>query len=649
MRSQAYGIMSNSPYGLENGKFDLSDAGDLSLQLRENYNEKLTNLQKDDGLNYNINDNNNDSNLTINQKTNDNNGDEFEDSNLSVTQIIPVMFDNRLRNVLYDLIRSSSSQNSAATALASSSSNDKSNKAFEDIRLSDALKKEIKANDNISSFSSILNLLIEKSIADFYITNFKNPNLKLEILSLEEIDELKIKLNFLKNNKLKLLNNLNNVNNNNNGKNNDINKILQLDNEINELNTKLNNHYILATQLGYVQDLVNDIKSTNNNDEFSNLNHVLDYFNLSNQDLFDNNSTKNILNSPLLSNRKESYSNKRTFSSASLNNDHINANHNSNYIGVSPSIERSLEDLTSTVMSLSIQNNINVPNPDINTMKSLSGRIEWVTSCISSLVKDVKISSSLPPSPTKDTSIETSTTKMLNGRTSSSSSASLLNTPNDDAKTNLELKTKLNDLQFAHNYLTSRFEEERSQYNKIVNQLRFNLSNTQDLLVRANNDLTRQTNQLIKLETNKHDLELKLNLKSKELLKLNKEMNLLKVDNLGLSSSSLNNNNNNDDSSLLLSPRSSFDYPRPNKEFSIPTTPNLNHQNNGDQSPSSMESLNMINGNINSNNVSASILRVEFRKLVSKIHDKYEKELETERVERKRLQDLVKMYENGKQ
>ncbi|GMF01839.1 unnamed protein product [[Candida] boidinii] len=97
MRSQAYGIMSNSPYGLENGKFDLSDAGDLSLQLRENYTEKLTNLQKDDVLNGSLtNDNNNNNN-------NNNNAEEFEDSNLSVTQIIPVMFDNRLRNVMFKI------------------------------------------------------------------------------------------------------------------------------------------------------------------------------------------------------------------------------------------------------------------------------------------------------------------------------------------------------------------------------------------------------------------------------------------------------------------------------------------------------------------------------------------------------------------
>ncbi|VEU22262.1 DEKNAAC103290 [Brettanomyces naardenensis] len=235
-------------------------------------------------------------------------------------------------------------------------------------------------------------------------------------------------------------------------------------------------------------------------------------------------------------------------------------------------LEKSLEDLVSSVISLSIQHGVTLPSPNLEKMKDFIGRVEWCRECIDKLVNGVSGGNSVSTVPKRKSSNKVTST-----------------TPDN------ELRTALNDLQFAHVYLTRQYEDERSRYNKSLNQLRLKLSQSQELLSGSNEQLTNQTNQCLKLEMKLNEALNELREKKKELHGKNLEINLLKVDHIG-----------------------------------------------GEEEEKGVE-----RGWESPRGVSAPILRMEFKKLVEEMNEEFEKELDKERVERKRLEGLVKMYESG--
>ncbi|QPG75013.1 hypothetical protein FOA43_002353 [Brettanomyces nanus] len=251
-------------------------------------------------------------------------------------------------------------------------------------------------------------------------------------------------------------------------------------------------------------------------------------------------------------------------------------------------LEKSLEDLVSSVISLSIQHGVALPEPDLERMKDFIGRIEWCRECIDKLV------SGIAGEPIK-------VHNKVMARSNSAATHSPVAASNSSSK--IELKRALNDLQFAHVYLTRQYEDERSRYNKSLNQLRLKLSQSQELLSCSNEQLTNQTQQSLKLEMKLNDALNELREKKKILHAKSLEINMLKVDKIGERSTSSTNNGDENSSNAC-----------PSKDNST---------------------------------VSAPILRMQFKNLVQQMNEDFEKELEKERVERKRLEELVKLYEKG--
>lgn len=229
-------------------------------------------------------------------------------------------------------------------------------------------------------------------------------------------------------------------------------------------------------------------------------------------------------------------------------------------------LEKALEDLVAVVVSQSISHNVTLPQPDPDHMRSFEGRIRWCKECIDELVSGVAGSNEKAIS---DLAIGNSDQGEAKGSNSD--------------KSKDELRTALNDLQFAHVYLTRQYEDEQSCYSRSVGELRLKLDQSQELLSATNNQLTKQTQQALKLETQLNQLRKDTSSKDKQLHDRQLEMNLLRVDRIG---------------------------------------------EEGDSQ------------------VSAPILRLEFKKLVQAMNEEFDQQLEKERVERKRLEDLVKIYES---
>ncbi|ODV86246.1 hypothetical protein CANARDRAFT_27499 [[Candida] arabinofermentans NRRL YB-2248] len=382
-----------------------------------------------------------------------------------------------------------------------------------------------------------LRLLLERSMTDYHVDN-KNQNLK--ILQIDEYDELRKTILELKSRKTTILNGLRKGLKS-------VDELIEVDSKLSTFEKQLNDHYILTSQLGYIQDI----------------------------ELSASSSTSSRLNKDIASSE----------------------------------IERSLDDLVSTVMSLSIQSGVQLPNPDPATMGNLHGRIDWCSNCISSLVEGVRNGSSpthsQPASATVERFVDAGEKKK-------------------DENEKVDLKTALHDLQFAHNYLTRQYEDERDQYSHQLSQLRLQLEESKELLNESNMELSRSTNQTINLQMKITELQSELLKKDQAALRLIQENNLLKVDHLGQQPTSSAKSNSSD--SPPTTPRTSFGSPEAysttGKSSNIPTSPTRN-------------------------NVSASILRMEFKKLVNSINSRFEKELEVQRAEKERLQDLLRLYEGN--
>ncbi len=283
-------------------------------------------------------------------------------------------------------------------------------------------------------------------------------------------------------------------------------------------------------------------------------------------------------------------------------------------------IEKALEELVASVISLSIQRGIAVPQPDLQNMKNFIGRITWCKQCIAKLVQGL--------APASGTSVD--------GKRTSSGAENQVEAGSDAATDSKgqrlggsegegdggkidELRTALNDLQFAHVYLARQYEDERNRYHKSLNQLRLKLSQSQELLAGSNEQLTNQTQQSLKLETKLSEMLTELSECKKQLHEKSMQISILRMDHLGEPTESDRPSDgqarfsaSGDELELMRSPRS--------------------HASDS--------------GSFNSNAVSAPILRMEFKKIVKQMNEDFEKEIEKERTERRRLEDLVKLYEN---
>lgn len=286
-------------------------------------------------------------------------------------------------------------------------------------------------------------------------------------------------------------------------------------------------------------------------------------------------------------------------------------------------LEKALEELVSCVISLSIQHGITVPQPDLQTMQNFIGRINWCKECIAKLVQGLASTPSSSVDGRRESPIMQPSVKSENGGGVGKEAQNSLETkPKGSGGKIDDLRTALNDLQFAHVYLARQYEDERSRYNKSLNQLRLKLSQSQELLAGSNEQLTNQTQQSLKIETKLSETLSELGECKKKLHEKSMEISILRTDHLGETSEP---DRLSDGQTRLVESGDELDLQK---------------------SPRSQAS---DSGSFNSNAVSAPILRMEFKKIVKQMNEDFEKEIEKERTERRRLENLVKLYEQDGQ
>ncbi|CCH42457.1 Synaptonemal complex protein 1 [Wickerhamomyces ciferrii] len=282
-----------------------------------------------------------------------------------------------------------------------------------------------------------------------------------------------------------------------------------------------------------------------------------------------------------------------------------------------PQNDKQTDELLSHIASVAVQRNVILPAPA--STNSNDSNIEWAKSCLNSLL-DQNYSN------VNDKEIKS-------------------NSPNDEQELT-SLRTALKDLQFAHQYLTRQYEDERNLNSTVMNTHKNKKAAIERQLAENLITLEKANQRSILVEHEKNVLERTLDDKMKDIYDLQKQVALLKIDNLGYI------HTNNDSNSRIPSPEKSQISPvspdenlsmsheghkDKNKYLSNPKTPLLQQSLNGsyrNASPSSPKFNNSI-----------SVLRNEFKKLVNEIHDSYKSEIEKEKIERKRLEHLLKLYE----
>lgn len=320
-------------------------------------------------------------------------------------------------------------------------------------------------------------------------------------------------------------------------------KILDLNEEIDDLTLKLNNHNLSCLLLGYIEDI------------------------------------------------------RHSSSSMSLNSKTMNETNDSKQV---------FDKFIAYLVSISVGRNVNLP-PPLEENNSIESKFSWIKQCIDTLLamdSPISASTSAPTSAgsnqnsmnnvmdnslthvTVPSTSNNTPLKSRNGDESILNESSIYSISPQKGGNNAEnirllneYKTALNDLRFSHQYLIKEFEYSRENSLKIIQDYR-----------KKNNSLEKEIAKLKdNNESNVHDS------KDKEIAKLRRELNNLKIDKLGIA----------------------------------------DHNNN-----SSMEQVDETNERAPSSiGMSNGILRKEFKKIVGDIQDQYEMELSQERLLRKKYQE----------
>lgn len=236
-----------------------------------------------------------------------------------------------------------------------------------------------------------------------------------------------------------------------------------------------------------------------------------------------------------------------------------------------------MDELISTLLSIAVEKNIQLPSADIYKMNEIDGRTKWFKECILKVVNTGNMGS-----------LEQSNRSYFD---ESDASLSQVNYPvnkvnNDDDNNNTNSNTALKDLQFAHAYLTKKYQEDLNQSNQYVNELIRKYQKCEELLKSSNKELEKNTNRLIEAELKNAELQRKLEERTNEVHSLMMSNNLLRVDQLG-----------NNSSALVMSPPTSIESP---DNLVLAESPLF-----------SSSASNMPNGDT----PSVRILRTEFKKL----------------------------------
>lgn len=361
-------------------------------------------------------------------------------------------------------------------------------------------------------------------------------------------------------------------------------QLLEVNSELNSLNEKLNNHNLACLVLGYVEDV--KLSSANSKDTPSNSLPVPSPFA----------SSKRIMSS----------SPKKKASESAI---------------------KSFETLFSHIASIAAKRNISLPSPPSpSKTNDIESRTMWAQRCIDAiLVTD----SSKPHTPLYEKSLNSTQTP---SRTESVLNDSSLSSPGyTNDKMMSEYKTALNDLRFSHQYLTKEYEYSRESSMKVIQDYRKRISHLEREVRGRGIPASNSTSSLSTIDDSETVAH-----KDKEISKLRREINLLKVEKIGLKNGTVSPR-------LLDSSQSGFHNLRESVSpitGEVLTFPNDNLAEDDDANliasgstrPTSMGYSSTSSGTSN------GILRKEFKKIVIDIQDQYELEIGQERIRRRKLQ-----------
>ncbi|GMM38234.1 Pea2 protein [Saccharomycopsis crataegensis] len=327
---------------------------------------------------------------------------------------------------------------------------------------------------------------------------------------------------------------------------------------------------------------------------------------------------------------------------------------------------KSIDEIVSFVASVAVQKDIQLPDPvdkrtsmmisdyNYNNNDEILSKTSWVKGCINRILnydqenllqestfrenvhlrntkKDDSLEGDISPnsSETSVTSVDFSPSyhlpmmksPMINRAESPFGSRSSSVTNNNNSKEVNDLRTKIKDLKFANDYLTKQFKTERESFNKILAEQNLMKLNLEKKLTNAIQNLEQTNLLLMQTEASNGELERKANDSFNTINQLNKQVTQLRIENLGTASPQ---------KSLAEAPMthkglSSISVERLDDDTSL-TMPGAP----GNMAPVASPS--------------AGIMRTEFKKIIDDINNKHFVELTNEITERKRLENLVKMY-----
>lgn len=294
-------------------------------------------------------------------------------------------------------------------------------------------------------------------------------------------------------------------------------------------------------------------------------------------------------------------------------------------------VSKTFDTLFSHIASIAVQRNIQLPQPSANTdPETIQSRIQWAQDCIDTILSTQPV---LMRTPVNEKSMDLSADE-TSSRNDFSQDHSFLNESSitsaspqksqNNGNLLAEYKTALNDLRFSHQYLSKEYEHSRESSLKVIQEYR-----------KKNSILEKELNKLKKTNLSNqssilYDSSDNIDAKDREISKLRKELNLLKIDKLGIKNSATKLASPNSSNSALSAlspitsnfPSSYTDVDGIETESVIPSRPT----------------------STNSSSTSNGILRTEFKKIVEDIHDQYELQLTEEKYKRRQLQDKFQEF-----
>ncbi|KAI5953934.1 PEA2 [Candida margitis] len=263
------------------------------------------------------------------------------------------------------------------------------------------------------------------------------------------------------------------------------------------------------------------------------------------------------------------------------------------------------ESLCAHIASIAAQRNVTLAPPPTDD-DDVAVKLSWMQHSIDAVLLKPATSQL-----TEDTTVIANNSMTEKSFTSSPST--------DSSKTLAEYRTALTDLKFSYQYLAKEYELSRISSSKLIQDYRKRIEKLEKNKGIFDSDSCRSSVSGSISPIHATSLESK----NKEITKLRKELNLLKVDNIGVSKRS---------SAATSLKHSSAD-------FSSPQVGKNSGTSDEDDTTSQISSVASRGGATSASGVSNGILRSEFKKIVSEMQDFYEQELAEERMVRKRLEE----------